>query len=390
MATGSCRSRSWCRAPATRRLRWARRGRVTSRFAGRRDCGRGDAAHGTASEALAGSTVHPIEGERSRVTSIESIYWVFTHNCNLRCAHCYNDSRPGAPTITQAEADAVLGHLPEVANRFILSGGEPLVELELPLHLVRSGRARYPHARVALQTNGDVLDRSTLDALTVAGVDSFSISSYDQFHPRPAGKFEGLRSLFASAGVVERQVGDPAENRPGGDAESEVSFTVWGANPELWVGGIWPRGRAMKYGLAQLMPEHNFCDRWSGALGFLDDGSAQQEVSIQLTSVYPCCPGTVEPLGDLAEESLTSILARHRGDPMWAALNRGDPAAMGAHAGFDRGAALERIAALGSVCLWCDEYMTERVRARGDRAEELPVQGERRLVPIATIEGGAH
>ena len=318
------------------------------------------------------------------MNNIESIYWVFTHNCNLKCAHCYNDSRPGAPTISRAEADAVLSHLPDEANRFILSGGEPLVELELLLYLVAAGRAKYPRARINLQTNGDLLDRATLDALIEAGVDSFAIASYDQFHPRPAGKFEGLRELFAAAGVVERPLGDPANNRSSAE-QREVSYNVWGANPELWVGGIWPRGRAMKYGLAQLMPEHNFCNRWSGALGFLDDGSSQQEVSIQLTTVYPCCPGTVEPLGDLAQESLASILARHRDDPMWAALNRGDPASMGAHDGFDRAAALERIDALGSVCLWCDEYMTARVRERGDSPEELPVQGEGRLVPLKAI-----
>jgi len=316
------------------------------------------------------------------VSRIESIYWVFTHNCNLRCAHCYNDSRPGAPTITAVEADAVLSHLPESANRFILSGGEPLVELELLLHLVRAGRAKYPEAQIILQTNGDLLDRLLLDELIEAGVGMFSVASYDQFHPRPAGKFEALRELFDAAGVVDRPVGDPASADIPAD---EVSYNIWGANPELWVGGIWPRGRAMKYGLAQLLPETNFCDRWSGALGFLDDGSNQQEVSIQLTSVYPCCPGTVEPLGDLAAESLASILARHRGDPMWDALNRGDPAAMGEHDGFDRATALERIEALGSVCLWCDEYMTERVLARGDRPEDLPVQGERRLIPLEAL-----
>ena len=69
---------------------------------------------------------------------MESVYWVFTHNCNLRCAHCYNWSRPGAPTISQPEADAVLGHLPAELNRFILSGGEPVVELEAILARYRS------------------------------------------------------------------------------------------------------------------------------------------------------------------------------------------------------------------------------------------------------------
>lgn len=306
---------------------------------------------------------------------MESVYWVFTHNCNLRCAHCYNWSRPGAPTITRAQADAVLDHLPSELNRFILSGGEPLVELDLLLYLLDAGRGRYPEARVSIQTNGDLLDAATLDRLLASGLDGIAIASQDAFHPRPDGKFEALRELFASRGVREAGVGDPAQRN--GGRPPGPTFSIWGASPELWVGGIWPRGRAMKHGLAQLLPDHNFCHRWSGALGFLDDGSAQQEIAIQLTNAYPCCPGTVEPLGDVAEERLDAILARYRDDPLWRALNAGDPEGMGLAAGVDRDHAARRIHELGSVCLWCDEYFRERGARRGENLDILPVMGER-------------
>jgi hypothetical protein len=305
---------------------------------------------------------------------VESLYWVFTHACNLRCAHCYNFSRPGAPSVAREEAWAVLEHLPERTNRFILSGGEPLVEPELLCWLLEQGRSRYPDARLSLQTNGDLLDAAMLERLLATGLDHISIASYDQFHPRPEGKFEALRALFEEFGIVERAVGDPAK----AEQVAAVDYSIWGANPEFWVGGIWPRGRAMKHGLAQLLPEHNFCDRWSGALGFLDDGSAMQEIAIQLTTAYPCCPGTVEPLGDLAEEPLAAMLARARLDPVWRALNEGDPAAMGEHAGFNREHALRRIEQLGSVCLWCDEFFTQRREACGETLERLPVMGEPR------------
>ena len=305
---------------------------------------------------------------------MESLYWVFTHACNLRCAHCYNFSRPGAPTISRAQAEAVLGHLPEQTNRFILSGGEPLVEPELLCWLLEEGRARYPDARVSVQTNGDLLDAAMLERLLATGLNHISVASYDQFHPRPDGKFEGLRTMFEEFGVVEREVGNPATS----EQQAPVDYSIWGANPEFWVGGIWPRGRAMKHGLAQLLPEHNFCDRWSGALGFLDDGSPMQEIAIQLTTAYPCCPGTVEPLGDLAREPLAAMLERARRDPVWCALNEGDPAAMGRADGIDREYALRRIEELGSVCLWCDEFFTERRAARGESLELLPVMGEAR------------
>ena len=103
-----------------------------------------------------------------------------------------------------------------------------------------------------------------------------------------------------------------------------------------------------------------------------------QAIASQLTTAYPCCPGTVEPLGDLAEERLEAMLERHRGDPVWEALNAGDPEGMGADTGFDREYAARRIRELGSVCLWCDEFFTERAPRRGERIELLPVMGEYR------------
>ena len=309
---------------------------------------------------------------------MESVYWVFTHNCNLRCAHCYNWSRPGAPTISRAQAGAVLGHLPDDLRRLILSGGEPLAEPELLLWLLEAARGRYPRARLSIQTNGDLLDAPLLRRLLAAGLDGVAVASLDAFHPRPAGKFGALRALLTAHGLREEAVGDPAtpKRRPPGP-----SFQVWGATPELWTGGIWPRGRAMKHGLARLLPEHNFCNRWSGALGFLDDGTPRQEIAIQLTTAYPCCPGTVEPLGDVAAEPLAAILARHRDDPVWEALNRGDPASMGLADGVGRERAERRIRELGSVCLWCDEFFRERAAARGehggaDGLPPLPLMGE--------------
>ncbi len=149
-------------------------------------------------------------------------------------------------------------------------------------------------------------------------------------------------------------VADPQTSKP-----HERTFSFWGATPDLWLGGLWARGRALRNDISLRDPDHNFCSLWSGALGFLDDNSPRQEIAIQLTKVYPCCPGTVEPLGDVAEEPLTSILDRHRGEPMWEALNRGEPADMGIVAGVDQEFARERIQELGNVCLWCDEYFTQ-------------------------------
>ncbi len=306
---------------------------------------------------------------------MQSIYWVFTHCCNQYCSHCYNHSRPGGPSITTAEADAVLANLPE-AKRLILSGGEPLVERKLLLHILHNARQRFGRRTVlALQTNGDLLDASALDALLEAGLQHISIASQDPYHVRREGLRERLTKLLASRGLRETDVGDPAASKP-----EMRTFSFWGATPDLWLGGLWARGRAVRSGTWKRDPEHNFCALWSGALGFLDDGSARQEVSIQLTAVYPCCPGTVEPLGDVSQEPLLAILERHRGDPMWEALNRGEPWRMGERAGVDTEFARRRIRELGNVCLWCDEYFTKHhpqgAAGRNEATQPWP-EGER-------------
>ncbi len=120
-------------------------------------------------------------------------------------------------------------------------------------------------------------------------------------------------------------------------------------------------------------------------MGFLDSGSPRQEIAIQLTKVYPCCPGTVEPLGDVAEEPLEAILERHRGDPMWEALNRGEPWGMGEHTGIDAAFARERIRELGNVCLWCDEYFTKYRPGRKGRRNAATQTGEPKPMPLVLV-----
>ncbi len=316
---------------------------------------------------------------------MESIYWAFTHRCNQYCSHCYNHSRPGGPTVSAREAEAVIEHLPE-AGRLILSGGEPLTEPEiLQRILLAAGRKYGAGFPLALQTNGDLLDEASLSRLLDSGVQHISIASQDAYHARRNGQRERLATLLTASGLIEVEVGDPENRKP-----QERTFSFWGATPDLWLGGLWARGRALRNGIGRDDPEHNVCARWSGALGFLDDGSSRQEIAIQLTSVYACCPGTVESLGDVSQEPLVDILNRHRGDPMWQALNRGDPASMGITAGVDAAYARRRIRELGNVCLWCDEYFREhRGVAESDcntATEAWPDESRRRpLVPSGEL-----
>jgi len=290
---------------------------------------------------------------------MDSIYWVISRDCNQRCAHCYNDSAPGAPGLVPADVGTCVANLPDPADvavdRVILSGGEVLVWPELLFEALRALHDRFGE-RTALyvQTNGDLLDDAMLDRLLAHHVRRIDVSSMDRFHPKTTlARREFLEALFASRGMREATaVG------AGAAAPSARTYAFWGATEDLWIGPLWPRGRARANGLTRATPADDFCARWSGARNFLEYRGTGCEVNVQLADVYPCCPMTCRPIGDLRTEPLIAMLDRCARHPVYRALNEGRPEKMGEYLGISEAHGTERSAALGNHCLWCDEFFT--------------------------------
>jgi len=160
-------------------------------------------------------------------------------------------------------------------------------------------------------------------------------------------------------------------------------FLFFGAQPELWIGELWPRGRAWANGLSQATYETNFCARWSGGKGFLEPDAAGSEVAIEPNgAVYPCCLKTKVPLGNLTEERLLDILASLRGHPAFEAINDGDPERIGEPWGWKRDdfrRAATQVDPAGrhvsNVCLGCDAFFAERLAADVARIREQRLAG---------------
>ena len=318
---------------------------------------------------------------------MESIYWVISRDCNLRCAHCYNNSEPGAEGLSFEEAARVVANFPEPSSvgRVILSGGEVLHFPELLFETLRLLRERYPGGAVPLwiQTNADLIDESLLDRLLDAGVMHISVSSMDDFHPKSTLRRRPyLEGLFRSRGMVA--ISEVPEGERHGRGRYR-DFSFWGATPDMWIGKIWPRGRALETRTTKAGPEDDFCSRWSGAMNFLEAEGDGSEVNVQLAAVYPCCPMTVRPIGDLRHEKLDEILRRCAENPVYMALNRGRPEEMGVHLGVSVEQALERTRVLGNCCLWCDEFFTLHYHnPREPEAGRIP-GGRRDLVPVGKL-----
>ena len=295
---------------------------------------------------------------------MDSIYWVISRDCNQRCPHCYNDSEPGAPGLTMEQTALCVGHLPQPGDvgigRIILSGGEVLVWPDLLLHALSLLHARYgDRTQLMVQTNGDLLDAAMLDRLLAARVRRIDVSGMDQYHPKSTlRRRPALESLFASRGMVEASTLAATAGRDSG-VDTPVVYAFWGATEDQWIGPLWPRGRARTHNLSKAGPDTNFCGNWSGAKGFLEYRAVGSEVNVQLADVYPCCPMTCRPIGNLLVEPLLAILDRCAQHPVYRALNEGRPEKMGECLGISEAEGMQRSRALGNHCLWCDEFFAQ-------------------------------
>jgi hypothetical protein len=337
---------------------------------------------------------------------MEAIYWVLTWACHRKCIHCYDDRfrpyvREDLKRVVaegQSAYEAILYNLPDDftyadpkdpsrrrQGLLVLAGGELLIdgvreELFYPVleAIQRRWGAKAPH--ISIQTTGDILKPEHVEAMLARGVGTIAIASIDDYHVGLEGnkKFklmDKIRAMMGQFGVQEVGLGgqrDPKLKTPAptrAERGKGPYFLFFGAQPDLWIGELWPRGRAWANGLSDATYETNFCARWSGGKNFLNHGQAGSEVAIEPDgSIYPCCLKTKAPLGNLTEERLVDILDSLKGHPAFEAINAGDPEAMGLTFGWSREdyrAASVQIDGKGrevtNVCLGCDAFFATKL-----------------------------
>jgi organic radical activating enzyme len=318
---------------------------------------------------------------RNDYNNYGTIYWVFTQLCNDECDHCYNDSGPKGKRMSDEECHQIISNLPEKLGRIILSGGEPLADKKQLYLILETLTKKYgKEFNISLQTNGDLLKPKILDELLEKGVKSFNIASLDRFHKHAGAKLEPLKNLFDSRGLVDVMpyitVGVYEEGKKQKIDSNWITYSYFGANEEMWLGGNWARGRAFEKDLWMQDPLHNFCKIQSGAKNFLGGHKdVIEELSIQLWAINPCCPGTKKAMGNARKEKITDVLLKVKESPIFQTLNNGEPYKMGKSIGITEAYALERGKATQNICLWCNEffdrhYNIEELRAKTDNEVE--------------------
>ncbi len=334
---------------------------------------------------------------------MQSLYWVLTWACHRKCAHCYDDRfRPyvrddlrNVVSEGQHAYEKIIQNLPDKLYWFnpktgqnertllVMAGGELLIdgvreELFYPALKALNKKYGKDMPKISIQTTGDILTETILDECLDLGVESIAIASIDDYHVGMKGEkkfqfIEKIRHLMASRNVIEVSLGGEKDDRlkaPDLDAklkETDPTFLFFGAQPDLWIGELWPRGRAFSNGLSNADYNTNFCARWSGGLNFLKLGQEGSEISIEPNgNIYPCCLKTKSPLGSLAEEKLEDIFNSVATLPAIQAINKGRPNEMGKEQGWDPQTFRARSAqkdgkgrTVENMCLGCDAYFEE-------------------------------
>lgn len=327
---------------------------------------------------------------------MESIYYVLSWACHRKCVHCYEDRfRPYVrdaleEVVAEAERNMprIVGNLPERMTyidpeqdnaerigRIILAGGEVLLDpvrervLYPALERIVGRYRNVGGVKVSVQTTGDLLTPQIIADLVRRGIWSISVAGMDDFHVGMEGTKRDplkvrLETWFAEAGM--KPAGYQAGQRKWHDEDGPL-YSFFGATPEAWIGKLWPRGRAWSNGLSKATMADNFCNRWSGGLGFLNHRYAGSEVAIDPSGdVYPCCMKTKAPVGNLTEEPLIGILDSLVGHPAFEAINMGHPERMGLAYGRDIGGFYEACTTVTpkgepyrNLCIGCDRFHEE-------------------------------
>jgi hypothetical protein len=169
---------------------------------------------------------------------MQSIYWVITRKCTQACPHCYISAGADGETLDERDIERIVTNLPAEVEQLIIGGGETLAVKPVLYRMLDAAYARYGDAtRYMIQTNGDLLDERTVEQLLEHHVGRIDVSSIDDFHGNRHTRGQ-LEQILNSKGLTYLEF--PRQADDDGNVPA-AAFSFWGATPDLWLGGVWPR-----------------------------------------------------------------------------------------------------------------------------------------------------
>ena len=127
--------------------------------------------------------------------SLRLVFWELTARCNLKCCHCRAEAQDDfvAGELSTAEVIGVARAIREAGDPImILTGGEPLVRKDF---FEIAGACVGMFSRVALATNGTLIDDALARRIKEVGIQRVSVS-LDGASPETHDKFRGVPGSF--------------------------------------------------------------------------------------------------------------------------------------------------------------------------------------------------
>jgi len=239
--------------------------------------------------------------------------WEITRRCNLACVHCRAAAGEDAPEgeLTLDEYKSLVDNVVSFAQPIIiLTGGEPLLRddvYDIAAYATGAG------LRVAVSTNGSLVDDEVARRLLAAGVRTCSISIdgatpdvHDDFRQQP-GAFEaslkGMR-ILQDAGI-KVQINTSLTRRNMDDLDN-VFQLVKRMKAHAWhVFLLVPTGRAAEAGDADLIDE----DDYERILNYIYEKNRDESMEIKPT----CAPQYYRILRQRAKEDGVPVDVEHFG-----------------------------------------------------------------------------
>jgi radical SAM protein with 4Fe4S-binding SPASM domain len=138
------------------------------------------------------------------VPDLRLVFWELTARCNLRCQHCRAEARDEAAIgeLSTAEVLRVAEDIRAAGDPIVvLTGGEPLARQDL-FEIAAACRGLF--SRVALATNGTLVDDTVARRIAAVGIQRVSISldgakaaTHDAFRGQPGCFTAALRGMEA-------------------------------------------------------------------------------------------------------------------------------------------------------------------------------------------------
>jgi len=97
------------------------------------------------------------------------------YGCNRKCRFC--DTKYSWKSHTCFDLDVDSLHIPKSVNYVVFTGGEPLLQKHNLEGFIIQLKNRYPHIKIALETNGDITDFNTnlFDLIVISPKDMYTL-----------------------------------------------------------------------------------------------------------------------------------------------------------------------------------------------------------------------